>query len=210
MNDAQALVLAELSVGDYAPIRSAYKMEIAGAVMEYLLTDKAKITKFRNAFKRAITDNFQAAFYQGYTDGGGDPKEAAPEDEAWLTAKINAEFGHVDMLFQQLKEFKADPDTQVSDYQAEAEKRAEGYARTLDGVYSEGKVRGSKDIMLTFGGNDGEESCKTCQRLQGQTHKKSWWVRRGLVPTRGNMNYDCGVFNCQHFLYDNKGNIYTV
>jgi hypothetical protein len=210
MDNAQALVLAELSIGDYAPIRSAYKMEIAGAVVEYLLTEKAKITKFRNGFKRAIVEAFTDAFYQGYIDGGGDREEVDPGDDEWLTAAMNAEMGHVDMLFQQLKEFKADPDTQPADYEAEADRRAEGYAKTLDGVYNQGKMRGNKNLMLTFGGEDGNESCTTCQKLKGKRHSVRWWISHGLTIFRGNSNYECGCWNCQHFFFDDKGRVYTL
>lgn len=212
MDDAALLTLAELALGDYAAIRNAYKMEIAGWIMDYLLTDKARITKYRNQFKIAITNNFPDAFYQGFMDGGGGGRSDVPRDaDEWLTAKINGEYGFVDWLFLQLKEFKRDPETAISDYQAEADRRAEGYAKTLDGVYAEGKVWGGKDVMLTFGGNDGFESCEDCQRLKGQRHKASWWIQRGLVPgQQGNRNFACGGWNCQHILFDDLGNVWTV
>lgn len=211
MNDAQAMTLAELSIGEYAPIRSAYKTEIGGAILEYLYTEGVAITRFRSAFKRAIADSFEFAFAQGYLDGGGDPEDREPSDQDWLAAKIDAEFGYVDMLFQQLKQFKADEETTPEDYDAEAERRAEGYAMTLDGVYSEGKIRGAKNMMLTFGGTDGQESCPDCQRLVGQRHRASWWVRRNLIPGQpGNASFECHGYNCRHILYNDKGEVFTV
>jgi hypothetical protein len=211
MNDAQALTLAELSVGAYAPIRSAYKMEVGGAILEYLLTDGARITKFRNGFKRAIANAFDEAYAMGFSDGGSSyPEGADPEDIDWLAAAITGEFGFVEMLFQQLKEFKADPETQTGDYQAEADRRAEGYAKTLDGVYNQGLMRARKNVMLTFGGEDGAESCATCQRLKGQRHSVKWWLGRGLSIFRGNRNYECGCWNCQHYFYDDHGKVYTI
>jgi hypothetical protein len=213
MNDAQALTLAELAIADYAPIRSAYKMEIAGHILEYLLTDNARITKFKNGFKKAIANAFDEAYSQGFTDGGSSyPDGAEPGDIEWLASKINAELGFVDMLFTQLKAFKADEDTTQEEYQAEAAKRAEGYARTLDGVYNEGKVRGAKNQILEFGGQDGAESCPECTKLKGQKHRASWWIRRGLVPGQpGNKNFTCGGFQCQHFLWNPKtGQVFTI
>jgi hypothetical protein len=210
MTDAAALVLAELSVGDYAPIRSAYKMEIGGYILEYLLTEKVKVSKYKNGFKRAIREAFVSAFEQGFFDGGGELPYTG-DDNAWLVAKQTAEDGYVDLLFQQLKELKTDPDLTTADFQAEADRRAEGYAKTLDGVYAEGKLRGGKDVMLTFGGDDGEESCKTCQRWKGKRHKASFWIKRGLIPHQpGNTNFDCGGYNCQHFLFTDKGEVWTL
>jgi hypothetical protein len=211
--DAIALAMAEMAVGDYAPIRSAYRMEISGWMLEYLLTDKAKITKFKNGMKKAMLTAFPEAFYQGYSDGGGGGREdVSKEDDAWLTAKMNAEMGYIDMLFQGLKDFRADPDTTPEDYQAEVDKRAENYCKTLDGIYSEGLLRGSKDEMVQFGGNDGMESCPECQKYQGVKHKISWWVRKGLVPGQpGNPRFSCHGYNCQHYLFSVKtGKIYTI
>lgn len=208
---AQAAVIVELSIGEYAPIRSAHKLEISGWIMEYLMTDKARITRFRNGFKKAIANNFDDAFYIGYADGGGgDRTEADADDNAWLAAKIQAEFGFIDMLFQNLKEFRSDPETGPEDYQAEAEKRAENYAKTLDGVYNQGKTRGDKNKMLTFGGEDGDESCATCQKYKGKRHSAKWWMKRDLLIYRGNNNYECGCYQCQHYHYDDKGNVYTI
>jgi len=117
----------------------------------------------------------------------------------------------VEELFQRLKDLKK----QVAEEGAGilsgvANKRSEGYARALDGVYSEGKIRGAKNIMLTFGGPDGNESCKTCQKLKGKRHRASWWKNHGLTIYRGNDNYECGCWQCEHFLFDDKGNVYTL
>lgn len=211
MNNAQALTLAQLAVGDYAPIRSAYRVEIQGAIIEYLYTEGAKVTKYRNAFKRAIAVAFEEAFNQGYRDGGGDPAQRERGDQQWLNAKMDGEFGYVDMLFQQLRELRSDPEADAAEYQTEAERRSEGYAKTLDGVYSEGKIRGAKNIMLTFGGEDGQESCRECQKYKGQRHRASWWIRRGLVPRQpGNAAFTCHGYNCRHLLFDDMGRVYTI
>ncbi len=200
-------VTVVLSVGDYAPIRSVYYQMIYGAMREYLYTEDAKITKYKNYFKRAINDQFYPAFEQGLKDGGSEPP-LEPEDESWIQARIPQEWGFVDNLFASLRDFKKDSD--ASEWDAETSARAEGYCRTLDGVYSEGKVRGAKNKMLTFGGQSGKESCITCQKLMGQRHKASWWKNRGLIIERGNSNYECGCWQCQHLLFDDDGNVYTL
>lgn len=203
------LVVVNLAIGDYAPIRFEYKAMIEGIVTEYLYTDKVSITRFRNAFKRAIVEAFVPAFEQGLKDGGG-VDFAEGEDLDWINAKVDAEFGFVDMLFQQLKDLKTQAKEEGNQiFLGVPENKAEGYARTLDGIYSEGKIRGSKNKMLTFGGDDGEESCRTCQKLKGQRHRASWWKNHGLIIYRGNSNYECGCWQCQHYLFDDQGNIYT-
>lgn len=212
MTDAPAaLAIAELTLGEYAGIRNEYRSMVWGLVQEYLYTDGARPDRFRNAFKRTIQEAFYPAFEMGLKDGGGvDRAEGA--DLEWINAKADAERGYVDLLFQKLKELKSlAKEEGLSVLEGEANRRADGYARTLDAVYSEGKARGAGNKMLTFGGEDGEESCNTCQRLKGQRHRASWWIKRGLIPGQpGNSNYDCGGYQCQHYLFDDKGNVFNV
>jgi len=58
-------------------------------------------------------------------------------------------------------------------------------------------------MYLTYNGEDGEESCRQCQKYKGQRHKKSWWESRGLLGRNGNENFDCGRWeNCHHNYYN--------
>lgn len=198
--------LVMLEIGGYGSIRQQYKASVAAAITEYLYTEGVKVTRFRNAMKLAIVEAFFPAFETGYEDGGGElPIEA--DDVDYVNGRVDGEFGFVDDLFNQLKALKKEgPDA----FMGEAEARAEGYARTLDGIYNAGRVRGAKNRMLTFGGFDGVESCQTCKRLTGQRHRASWWVNRGLVPYRGNANFECGNWQCEHFLFDDAGEVFTL
>lgn len=203
--------LTELSLGDYANIRDAYRLNVWAAITEYFYTEGARITKFRNDMRKAMASSFGEAFAQGIADGGGDYiNDPDPADVEWLAAKQAAEMGYIDALFVQLKDLKAEAKDDPTATDGEAEKRAENYAKTLDGIYNEGKVRGAKNVMLTFGGPDGHESCATCQKLKGKRHAAKWWIKKGLTIYRGNQNYECGCFNCQHYLFDDKGNIWTA
>lgn len=209
IDNAQLSEIVALAIGDYAPIRATYKYSIASTIQEYLYSENVKVTRFKSQFKRAISESFYPAFDQGYVDGGSElPIE--PDDTDYVNSRVDGEYGFVDTLFQQLRDLKkqvAEEGTGI--LQGVAESRAEGYARTLDGIYSQGKVRGGKNKMLTFGGTDGKESCKTCQKLKSQRHKASWWKNHGLILYRGNDRYECGVYECQHYLYDDEGHVYT-
>ena len=219
------LAIAQLSIGDYAPIRSEYWLTLAGTIREYLYTDGVRITKFRNDYRKAIQNAFYPAFEMGLTDGGGEVP-ATGDDLAWINAKADAERGFADSLFGQLKELKDAQKAENAEAKEEGrrpenlfegvpERRADGYADTLDSVYSQGKIRGAKDQMLTFGGQAGQEgpcgTTGTCARLMGQRHRASWWVKRHLVPGEpGNEAYDCRSYNCHHFLFNDRGEIFNV
>jgi len=204
---------AQLEIGNYAPIRTQYRNAVYAAVGDFLFTEEgARITRFRNAFKKAVVEAFVPAFEQGMEDGGGEPL-ARGDDLDWVNAQVDAEFGHIDGLFQDLKALKKQSiEDGISILDGVADARADGYARGLDAIYNQGRVRGAGNRILTFGGPDGSESCPDCQRMKGQRHRAAWWVGHGLVPARGNPNYQCGTWppNCQHFLFDDAGDVFTV
>ena len=205
------LMVVKLALGDYAQTRFEYSATIQGIVREYLYSDNVRITRFRNDFKKAILQAFYPAFEIGLSDGGGEPP-ATGDDLAWINAKADAEFGYTDSLFQYLKELKQQAQEEgLQILSGVAEEKGEGYARTLDAVYGEGKVRGAKNKMLTFGGRSGIESCPECIKLMGKRHKASWWIAHGLVPGQpGNTNFSCAGYRCEHFLYDDRGEIFNV
>lgn len=199
-------------VGDMATISAQYHDAITQAVIDYFTGDR-RIQDARGDYKHAVAQAFGDSFETGWLDGGG---ELPVDDDAneWLTARMEAEFGYVAILFQQMKELKKEDDKDF-DYFAFATARADGYTATLRTVHAEGKVRAAGNKLLTFTGTDGspDHICQstngTCVRLMGQRHRASWWVSRGLIPGPGNSNYDCGGWNCQHFLADNDGNKFT-
>ena len=202
--------LVQLSLGDYAEVRRIYRGEIWAAIQDYFTQDHVRITRFRNLMKKAMVNAFLLAIEIGFADGGGGvwATDAEPEDKQWAAARTNAELGFIDSLFYQLKDLKIEG---MEAWIGEADRRAEGYCKTLDSIYSEAKMRGARNIVLTFGGHDGAESCATCQKLKGQRHKASWWIKRNLIPGRpGNHSYICGGWQCQHFLFDDTGKVWTT
>lgn len=189
---------------------AAYRDTITQAMLDYF--EGGNVTAPRNAFKRGIVDAFGAAADNGWQDGGQELPLDADALE-WFNARVEAEFGHVDMLFAQIKELRKDKDF---DFFSWVTQKADGYLATLKDIYNMAKLYASGNKMLTFAGEDGSEDaiCQanngTCVRLKGQRHRASWWLARDLVPYRGNPNYDCGAWNCQHYLEDDEGNKFTV
>ena len=199
-----------LSLDEYAGVRMEYELAIQAAMYEYVLDIGGRSTQYKNAFKRAITEYFYLAFQMGYQDGSGliFPQDANDSDLAWLGAKQTGEYGYVDALFLKLKDLK---DESQDVWASEISRRTEGYVRTLDGVYNEGKMRGQLDKALTFTGSDGMESCRTCMKWKGKRHRASFWVKRSLVPGQpGNDAFECHGYNCQHVLIDDNGNLFML
>ena len=164
------------------------------------------MTSPRSAFKRATVDAFGAAFDLGWVEGGQDlPPDA--EAVSWFNARVEQEFGFIEMLFQEAKELRKDKEF---DFFSWVSARADGYSRTLREIYNAGFLRATRDKMVTFDGDDGAESCDTCQKLKGKRHKISWFVSRNYVPPFGT-GLDCHRGGrCEHGLFDDDGNQVTA
>jgi len=211
MDAAQAALMIEMALGDYAAIRDEYRSILYSSILSYLDSDSA-VTIERNRARRAVIDNFYPAAELGVTDGGGEPP-LVDDDLDWINGKADAERANIDSLFSQLKEMRKDPEFSRDDAFEMANLRADNYAKTLDSIYSEAKIRGAKNKMLTFGGMDGhapEFPCPECRKLKGKRHRAKWWVSHGYVPYPGNPNFTCGTWQCRHFLHDDQGRIFTV
>ena len=201
----------------YPQTRAIYKYQVQNIILGYLIEGSNNTFNYVSDFKKAMGAAFSDAFGRGYIDGGGDPQEMREDDAAWLANKKQTERGFIDQLFTRLKELKksskAEDQTQteyLADVDAEVDARTNGYTNTLDGVYAEGRLRGAGNIMLTFDGDDGEESCKTCRKWKGKRHAASFWIIRGLIPGQpGNQNFECCGYNCKHYLFDDKGEIWA-
>lgn len=197
-----------LALGNYQIIRNTYYGEIARAVQDYLNAPvNARVTRYRNIAKRACRTAFIEASQQGFIDGGGTLPYGSDFAE-YISARISAEQGYLDATFAQLRMLKLSGEPYNIGEQSS--RIAENYAKTLDQIYNEAKARGADRTFLTFGGSDGKESCGTCHSLKGKRRQARWWVSHGLIPGQGNRNFDCGGFHCQHFLYDDRGFLFTI
>lgn len=81
------------------------------------------------------------------------------------------------------------------------EDRGAKWAGVIDAAYYLAQYVVDTDGMYSFEGDDGKESCDTCQGLKGEQHRMSWWVENELRPGVDHDSFDCGTWNnCQHYL----------
>lgn len=181
---------------DFARNRREYVLNIGAAIESYLTGDRS-VTSFKNEMKREIVERFPDAFYRGYAEEGAEETEA--EDERWLTDRMNQELDFVDGLFESLRDLRGEVDAVD-----EAHRHSEGYGASLDGVYTEGRLRGAKARTLVFEGDDGEENCDTCRGLKGKRHKIRWILDNDAIPRPGNGFFICQGYQCRHAWFDPK------
>jgi hypothetical protein len=187
----------------YDGVRNTYWSIVYDAVYNYL-TGNQPVTTFKNAMKRGMSDAFLLAAEIGYVDGGGE----LPFDRdtlEWLGGEQEEEFGHIDDLFSRLK-----AEWDGIDPINEAFARADGYAGKVDAIYGEAKMRGSKNIIVTWRLGATEEHCDTCATLDGQRHHVKWFIDRDYIPHKPGAAMDCAGYNCDCKMIDKNGNEYNV
>jgi len=180
------------AAGGFDGIRNTYWAIIYDAVYDYLTGDKP-VTSFKNKMKKGMVEAFGATIDKGYEESGG---ELPLDDDtlAWLNEQVANESGYIDDLFSRLKQ-----EWDGIDPINEAFARADGYAKTLDAIYAEAKMRGAKNATAEFVGDDGAESCEDCQKMKGKKHKLSYIIANNLIPRPGNDNYKCKGYHCEHY-----------
>ena len=199
------IIKADIVAGDLSSINKKYHDAITRQLINYF--EGGAIGATRNTFKNAMINAFGDAFDLGWTEGGGTLPIDDEDALGWLEARLNQEAGYIDMLFQEAKELKKDKEF---DYFAWVTARADGYTNTLKEVFNNAHLRAMPNQMVTFEGDDGQESCATCQMLKGKRHKISWFVANNYVPPFGS-GLDCAKGgHCQHGLKDDKGNWVTL
>jgi hypothetical protein len=160
-----------------------------------------------------MNEAFTFSFVAGWADAGA--SALTDEAQSWLNGRIDQEKAFIDSLFTQLKALRQDDEIPMDDKLESAQAHAEGYTQTLYEIYSQGMLMAQPEIDLTFDGEDGSSDsvCQkiggTCVQLKGETHPASWWIEKELLPVRGNDNYDCGCWNCKHYLIDKNGKIWA-
>lgn len=194
-----------LSLSTYTEIRSGYWSRIYDAVFEYL-TGSGNISTFRSAMRRAIEDAYADTAIEAWQDGGAD---LPLEDDAlsWLAFRQSEELAYSETLALQQRLLKKEGVDRLAAI-GEATARADGYAATLDGVYANIKVMALGNQMLTFGGEDGLESCHDCQTYKGKRHRAKWWIAHNAVPP--NRDFECKGYRCEHYLHDDQGQLVTI
>lgn len=197
-------VLSALKASSIEDINATYHDTITEALIAYF--EGGKVTAPKNSFMRGTNQAFNDTFDLGYTDNGGElPLEGDVLD--WINARIEEEFGHISVLFEQAKELRKDTDTDAFAWITE---RADTYTNTLKSIYNSAMLFAKKNQMLTWHLGATEQHCSTCGKLDGNSHRASWYISHDYIPRKPGASMDCGGWNCQCSLTDKEGNEVTL
>lgn len=169
----------------------------------------------KNAFEEKLLDMLTSGAVKAYADGlrdGGAKPDLNDEHYGDIQDFLVGQIDYIDGLGKQLQDGTVAPEVQQKAYKSVGEKGLDDVFRivarkarqwvnkSLRVMFEKGRLFADPDSNYTFDGEDGQESCPTCQRLKGQVHPLSAWHSAGLVPRIDTDSYDCGGFKCMHFL----------
>lgn len=201
---ARAVHVGAIKAENLAAVNAQYNNAIVESLTTYF--EGGNVTSPRNAFRRAMVEAFGSAFDLGWVDGG---QAMPPDAEAleWFNARVDQELGYIDGLFANVKKLRKEEDF---DFFSWVTQRAESYVKSLAGVYNAGKMFAQGSKMLTWRLGQTEQHCSTCASLNGKKHRASWYVARNYIPRQAGAALDCGGYNCDCRLEDDKGNEVTI
>ncbi len=189
--------LLNLSISDTTI--DGYKSDLGNLVQEFLRGGgRLSKAQFRHDMKGIIKDYAREGFRVAWEDGGGSIDETESDDIALIEEWRTEQQGFVNAFSDWLKDKNSDLDLVGS--------RLDSWAVSFQNFVEHVKLRAEGDLMLTYNGDDGDESCDECQEYKGQIHRLSWWEKRGLTKRNGNENFGCQRWdNCHHHFYNSKG-----
>lgn len=195
--------LQEREVKTIGQIVKRYDDQLQRLVRDTFRTGDA--VDMRRAHRAMMKDMGRSVYTEGMREGGinePDDEDIATLDDA-LDEWTSGQFEHVNQFAKDAAAAKKDT-TKREGVLA----RVELWVAALRNFGEAGKLYALGNIPLTFGGDDGEESCDDCQRYKGQRHRRDWWAKRGLLERDGNPNYECGRWPaCHHSFKDDSGKV---
>jgi len=189
-------ILPEVRRSTNGYVRS-YRDQLLRAVYDaYRTHDAVSLRRAHRVLVRSVAD---MVFREGLREGGADPDEMDDDDRRIVNEWVTEQLAHVNDFASDV--IAAHTDTERIRILARIEMWADA-VRTLGG---KGELSAKGNAMYTFTGQDGADSCMDCQRLKGQRHRAKWWLVHNLVPHAGNSNFECGGWQCQHYLVSDDG-----
>ncbi len=142
---------------------------------------------------------------EAWIDGGGE-LPLSQEAKDYVRQYTQEQLSYMNDMFAKMRELKKSG--QFIDIPKLSMEKADLWSRSVDIVYNNVKIMNAGNVMLTFDGDDGFESCDDCTFYKGKRHKASWWIKRNAIPPA--RHFSCKGFKCAHFLRDDKGRIFTL
>jgi hypothetical protein len=178
---------------DYVKAYSSdkYRRDIFGAASAYWKDGNRG--SFNTRMNVTIKFGLRDAFDLGAADVGISPEDYTQQDTFLRDEVIQQEQWHVNELADFMFKLANDPNAKLSD----ANSRLELWAARFDDMRTRAKVILGKDAKAEWVVGPTEESCPSCQKLNGVVKRYSFWQSHGVLPQAPpNPMLQCGGWNC--------------
>lgn len=153
--------------------------------------------QWSTAMRKIIRSACTRAYVDGLINGGVLDGVLSEEDQDTLSSHIASQSQYVTNLGAEI----FNTENGISEAMADR-KPSLWFNKSVMPMYDAGQLSANGNRMMEFAGDDGDESCPTCQRLKGQRHRHKDWARKGLRPdaVEDSDNFECGLWECKHHL----------
>lgn len=169
-----------------------FDADLRDLVQQYFDGGSLRIGDMREVVSQGIYN----AYTEALTQAGIAPADIAPEDFTAMDVLTLQATAFLNDFVKAVRAAKGDVGKEAA-----IDARIDLWSNTIKAAGTAGLNSAMANEMVEFGGEDGEESCTTCQKYKGVRHRRKWWEEKGLVPGQpGNTNFECRGYRCKHEL----------
>lgn len=193
------------AVKDVADVLDEFTVDLSESVVA-VFNGEASAKELEREMRTLVKVYGRQAYTEGMAEGGIDNPESeiTDDDESAIDAWVAGQLEHVAGFAADCAATRKADDRGAE--QAAMLARFDKWVQSLRDIGSQGKASALKNKMVTWRLGATEDHCPTCNRLDGQRHRFSWFMDRGYRPQEnGSESLSCGGWNCLCTLVDDDG-----
>jgi 2'-5' RNA ligase len=188
---------AEAEIKSIDSLESDFKSRFNPMLRDFRAANPRNPAKAAEILKFLNQNYVRSSYIEGLAAGGveDDPDD---DDNAKIRKLVSAANSYVDSFVSTLY------DEGISDAQA-AQKAGLWFKKSILPAYYEGFASAKANALMRFSGRDGADSCAQCTKWKGKKRRLKWWTENKLRPQVDTESFDCGGWQCNHYLEEVTG-----
>lgn len=143
----------------------------------------------RSLVKGAVEDSY----FEGLREGGISPDEMDEEDAQNI---VQLDLTQQDYIVAFAKAVRDAAKEGTAEAKNAVLARIDLWAASIAAAGRAGLNSAKANEMVTWHLGRTEEHCMTCNQLNGQSHRRKWFVSKNYLPRTPGAALECGGFNC--------------
>ncbi len=143
----------------------------------------------RHLVKQAVED----AYFEGLKEGGISPDEMDEEDAQNIVQLNLTQQDYITAFVRSIREARDDRAAQRDIL----DNRIDLWTASIAAAGQAGLNSAKANEMVVWRLGATEEHCSTCNQLNGQSHRRKWFVSKNYLPRTPGAALECGGFKCQ-------------